>query len=91
MNFIKRKIVRRLILDAAMAVALLCGWWMVLLPLAVAGSWSFPFFAETVVAGLAFDSLFGLNRALPFFGLTGTAVSILILIAVFLLKKVVRD
>ncbi len=81
----------RIITDIFIFIAILHGWWFVALPIAFLSVWNFPYFLEFVLAGIIYDSLFGLIPELGILGYVGTIISTMILIASGLLKKVIRD
>lgn len=72
------------------AIALLNAWWFIALPLAIVGAWFFPYFAELIVAGVVYDALFGMIPGMGLWSYSGTIISVILFMIVFLLKKLVR-
>ncbi len=85
-----RTIIFRIIIDIFLAFCILNGTWFVALPLGIFGVWNFPYFVEIIIAGIAYDSLFGFTSGMGAWGYAGTIVSIGILVLVSVLKEVVR-
>ena len=84
------KIILRIILDSLIAFSVLNGWWFIALPLALVGARSFSFFVEIIIAGMAYDALFGMMPSLGMRGYAGT-ISGIILFGVFaILRKEMR-
>jgi len=80
----------RVALDILLIISVLEGWWFIALPLGICGAWAFPYYAEMILAGACYDSLFGL---LPGTGVTGylaTIGSVLALAVVAILRRVIR-
>ena len=80
----------RVLIDLVIVCAILQGWWFIALPLGLIGAWRFPFFIELLIAGIAYDALFGFADGLGWMGYVGTTVSVLGIFVVLVLKKVVR-
>jgi len=80
----------RIILYLLIALSLLNGWWFLVLPLLLIGIWKFSFKAEILVAGVAYDALFGMIPGTGMRGYIGTIIAILILIVLGFFKKLVR-
>lgn len=74
---------RRIILDLILLLSIMEGWWLVafLIAIVIAMLYRYPF--EIIVAGVIYDSLFGL---LPGAGITGYAGTIA-MICVFLVVR----
>ncbi len=85
-----QKIIIRLIIDIAIALAVLNGWWFIVLPLSFVGIWIFPFFIEIVIAGWVYDSLFGFVPEMGLWGYAGTLTSVLFLSIISLVKGSIR-
>ncbi len=86
-----KKTVVRIIIDFVIFLAVIQGWWFVALPIGLAAVLNLPYYAEIVIAGIFYDSLFGL---MPGSGIDGYLASIVTLTAYIILtglKKVVRD
>lgn len=86
----KNSILPRIILDLTLVLSVLNGWWFIGIPLMMVGLFYFPYFAEAIIAGIAYDSLFGLIHGMGWRGYVGIIISILLTIGVFLMKSVVR-
>ena len=71
-------------------IAVLNAWWPAAVVLAVAGAWSFGYFIELILAGVAYDALFGMSPGLGWEGYMGTIGAVTIFVAVRILKKLVR-
>lgn len=80
----------RIILDLIIFFAVLHGWWVVVVPLGLIGTWKYTWFVELIIAGIAYDSLFGLVPEMGFFGYAGIICSSIIFILVFSIKRVLR-
>jgi hypothetical protein len=80
----------RLLLDLAIFLSVLFGLWFVVLPLGVIAAWYYSFFLEFILAGIVYDSLFGMVRGMGAWGYVGTIVSIIFWALVIGLKKVLR-
>jgi hypothetical protein len=81
---------QRIILDIVIAISVLYGWWFVILPVGLYCVWKFPGYIEILIAGIAYDSLFGFTREVGILGYMGTIVAALVILFVFTLKKVMR-
>jgi hypothetical protein len=84
------RIALRIILGILIALAVLQGWWFLALPLGLIGAWVFPVYAEIIIAGIAYDALFGMNGEAGMWGYAGTIVAVLLFGAVSIFKKVGR-
>lgn len=71
-----KSLLTRLIIDLLMFISVINGWWFVTFPLIIVGLWLFPFFIETILAGIVYDSLFGLVPETGIWAYIGTIVSI---------------
>ena len=71
-------------------LAMMHGWWVVALPLALIGVWRFPYFVEIIIAGIIYDSLFGFVPEMGVIGYLGTIVSVGLFLLLILAKKVMR-
>jgi hypothetical protein len=90
MQSTNRRIVIRIAVDAFIAVAVIQGWWYAALAVGLVAAWSYDFFPELIVAGIAYDSLFGLSEVLRLGSFLGTIVSVIALVLAGGIKKVVR-
>lgn len=80
----------RVVVDIIIAVSVIFGLWYAALPIALVSAWVFPFYLELMIAGFAFDSLFGFGSGLGVVAYAGTLVSISSFIVLYLFKKMVR-
>jgi hypothetical protein len=80
----------RIILGIIVCISVIQGWWLIAVPVCMFGSWKYPLYIETIIAGVAFDSLFGYHAHAGVYGYIGTIISALILISILILKKVMR-
>lgn len=81
---------KRIILDIVIFFAVIQGWWFVALPLGIVGAMRYPYYLELVVAGLMFDSLFGLSLDTGAYSYAGSIVSIVVFAVVAVLKRFLR-
>ncbi len=80
----------RVILDILIFISILNAWWPVAAVLVIIGAWSFGYFVELIIAGVAYDSLFGMSHGMGWEGYIGTIGAVAIFILVRLLKRLVR-
>jgi hypothetical protein len=80
----------RIIIGIILFISVIQGWWFIAVPLCLYGSWRYPLYLETLMAGIAYDSLFGYNHPAGLQGYLGTAVAAGIVILILILKKVMR-
>ncbi len=86
----KNIVFKRVLLDLILAFCVVQGWWFIAAPIALVGIWSFPYFVEIIIAGLIYDSLFGIVEGEGIAGYTMTVASVIIFCLLALIKKVVR-
>lgn len=77
-------------IDVVVLLCVLNAWWYAALVIAVIGAWYFQYYAELIVAGVAYDALFGMIDGYGIYGYAGTLISFLASVAVSLAKKIVR-
>jgi hypothetical protein len=80
----------RIILDLAIFVSIINGWWFIAIPLCAIGLWYIENFVEIIIAGIAYDSLFALNDAFGLYAYMGTIVGVLLYTCMHIVKKFVR-
>jgi len=80
----------RILLDLAVVMCILLGWWFIALPLAVLCAWMLPCYLELPVEGLLFDSLYGLGRGLGVLGFLGIIISLVLGLVIILIKAIVK-
>ncbi len=83
-----RSVFFRIAIDIVLAISVMQGWWFAAATLAIVGLWVFPYFAEALIAGFAYDSLFGW---VPGYGISGhigvVVCASLSLVSAFFKKK----
>ncbi len=84
------KIALRILVDIVLVIALLNGWWPVAVVCALIGSWLFRHFFEIILAGLAYDAIFGMVPGLGWKEYAGTITAVILFLAIRFLKKLVR-
>jgi hypothetical protein len=80
----------RIILDILIFLSVLQGWWLFVLLFGVVGAWKYSFFIEFVIAGIVFDSLFGLVPERGVGSYLATILSLILTIAIGGLGNVIR-
>jgi len=86
----KIKIILRIIVDVLLAFSIFNGWWTLSLVIGVLSIWYFRTFIEIIVAGVAYDSLFGMTPGMGVWGYAGTIVATILFLLETLLRQVVR-
>ncbi|MFA6459041.1 MAG: hypothetical protein WCV79_01420 [Candidatus Paceibacterota bacterium] len=86
----KKSFYYRIFADILVVIFLIQGWWFVALPVLLIGAWSFPFYFELILAGIFYDSLFGMAGAQGIYGYVGTIVTSVFFIVIFFAKRIVR-
>jgi hypothetical protein len=85
-----KNLVLRIVIDILIFVSVLNGWWFFALPLGLFGSYYFPYFAELVLAGVAYDSLFNFMPDTGLRYVIATIIAVVIVSVIGGLKKVIR-
>jgi len=80
----------RILLDIVIMGAVIHGWWFIALPCAVWCAWKYPYFVELIIAGLAYDSLFGLIPGAGVMGYIGTGTGIALFLTSGFFKNMLR-
>jgi hypothetical protein len=80
----------RIIVDLLVVVVVVHGWWFFAIPLGLFGAWIFPYYIEIILAGIFFDSIFGMSDGIGILQYQGTIFCILVFFMAFGLRKVVR-
>ncbi|MBP6858427.1 MAG: hypothetical protein KBC33_01185 [Candidatus Pacebacteria bacterium] len=80
----------RLILDILMFLTVIQGWWFFALPIALVGMLRYSNYYEVLIAGLAYDSLFGLTPHEGISSYIGSISAGLLFGAMVVLKKIMR-
>lgn len=86
-----KKLSLRITLDVIVFVSVIFGWWFVAIPVALIGAWTFPRYAELVIAGFLYDALFGIGRGMGIWGYAYTIGSVLLLGFAAYMKIVVKN
>ncbi len=84
------KIIYRLIFDIVIFIAVINGWWLPALFLAIVGFWIFPYYVELIITGIAYDALFGMVPSNGFLDYAGSTITIVFTVVLVFLKRVVR-
>lgn len=80
----------RILNGVLLILATFFGWWFVSLPLAAIGAWYLRGYPECILAGIAYDALFGMGQGMGVWGYAGTIAAAVIAVVVVGLKRVVR-
>lgn len=78
-------------LDIVIAFCVIQGWWFIALPLAFGCAWRLSAYIELVIAGIAYDSLFGFVNGDGLWAYLGTITSVIGFGIITFLKKVTRN
>jgi len=70
--------------------AVINGWWPIIIIMGIVAAWYWPYYVEGIIAGVAYDALFGMVPGLGYRGYIGTIISIVLYTIILLSKKVVR-
>lgn len=81
----------RILLDIVIAFCVIQGWWFIALPLAFGCAWRLSAYIELVIAGIAYDSLFGFVNGDGLWAYLGTITSVIGFGIITFLKKVTRN
>lgn len=73
-----------------MILATIHGWWFIALPIALIGLLRYRWYAECLIAGIAYDSLFGLVASEGVSSYAGTILAVTLFTVMSLLKKIMR-
>lgn len=84
-----KKILGRIVLDFLIAVSILNGWWFVALPLGIVGVWIYKNYFEFIIAGVAYDALFGMVKGTGWIGYIGTIISVIMYTVITRLHHVI--
>ena len=85
-----QSLILRIGLYIATIFCVINGWWFIALPLLLFGAWRLSFKIEIVLAGVAYDALFGMVRGTGAWGYIGTITGVCILILFAILRKMIR-
>jgi hypothetical protein len=84
------KIFIRIIIDIVIGITIIYGWWPLALVVVLIGIWMYDYFFEAIIAGLAYDSLFGLVPETGSIGYLGIISSVVLFTVMIALKKTLR-
>ena len=84
-----KKIFGRIGLDILIAISIFNGWWFIALPLGFVGVWVYKNYFEFIIAGLAYDALFGMVRGTGLVGYIGTIISVIMYTVITRLHHVI--
>jgi hypothetical protein len=80
----------RIIIDIILAISILNGWWLLGIIFGLIGAGYYGYFFEFILAGIAYDALFGLVPEMGWRGYAGTIVSVVLFLLLLGAKKIVR-
>jgi hypothetical protein len=80
----------RIILDILIALCIIQGWWFIALPLCILGIWRHGYFLEILLAGFAYDALFGAGTDIAVMRYVGISVATAVFVIFLFLKKMLR-
>lgn len=81
------RILIRIILGLVLLISILQGWGIAAALLFILGAWLYPLYIEGLIAGLAYDALFGVEGLRSH---AGILVSLLIFFIIYSAKRIVR-
>ncbi len=84
------KLIQRIIIDLLIVWSLIQGFWFLVIIFGAIGLWKYEQFYEIIIAGIGYDALFGMVPRMGIHGYYGTIIGIILYIAAFFLKKLVR-
>lgn len=85
-----RKLAGRIVFDIVLGACVFFGWWHVGLLVGFCALWLFPYYAELVLAGLAFDALYGMNDGQGIWGYAGVLAAIVLMAIVAAFTAFIR-
>ena len=85
-----KNILFRIIVDLILLLSVLNGWWFIALPVGIIGMYMYPYFIESIIAGVMYDSLFGLISGMGIRVYMGMILAVFIYVSLSAIKKVVR-
>jgi hypothetical protein len=80
----------RILIDIILFYSVINGWWIVSIPLGILGTWFRESFIELIIAGVAYDALFGMNSSLGLAGWIGTITAVVLYTCILLTKRFIR-
>ncbi len=85
-----KKTIFRIVIDLILFLAVLNGWWFIVIPFGFFGVYTYLYFIEILIAGIMYDSLFGFIPGMGVQAYIGTIVAVIIIVIMNLVKRVVR-
>ena len=85
-----KRLTIRILADLCLAFSIINGWWFVALVIAIPAVWFEPFFVEMIVAGVAYDSLFGMVRTMGLKGYIASIIAVALYVIISFLKRTFR-
>lgn len=80
----------RIIIYILIMISIFNGWWFTAFPLLIVGTWIYSFGIEWLIAGVAYDSLFGMFDGSGWYGYIGTITGVFFIVISRLLGKMLR-
>jgi len=80
----------RIIADIIIFYSVIQGWWFVAGVVGIFGIWYFSVYIEALIAGFAYDSIFGVSLEKSILMYAGTISASLVFVVALLLKKILR-
>ncbi len=87
---LRNNVILRIILDVLILFTVISGWWFIAVPLVIFGVWFRTLFIEALIAGLAYDALFGMSSEQGMSGWAGTITAIVLYTCILLAKRFIR-
>jgi hypothetical protein len=84
------KVTFRIIIDLLIFISLVNAWWFFIIPLGLIGLWFFPYFFEIILAGIAYDGLYGLVPGMGTRAFIATIIAVVTMIVFAVLKRMLR-
>lgn len=89
-NQMSIKTIFRIIADIILFYSVIQGWWFVAGAIGIFGIWYFGVYAEAVIAGFMYDSIFGRASGGWPSSHVGIISSVIVFVAVLFLKRILR-
>ena len=86
----KNTIIKRAALGIILFICIINAWWFIAVPVGIIGCVYFDFYVESVIAGVMYDSLFGMISSMGIRAYIGTMISLFILMIISVSKKFIR-
>lgn len=85
-----KRLFLRIIIDIILVISVIHGLWIIIIPIGIAGLWIFPSFIEIILIGLVYDLLFSPIYSTDIRGYLGMICTIILFIALFGFKHILR-